>query len=226
MKKGILICLVLTSLFACKKDPVDTSIIYGYEYFPVEVGHYAIYDVVDIFHDLEIEPAHDTNRFQIKELIADILVDGEGDTIQKLKRYIRADESEDWAIQDIWTQKRTASTAEVVEENDRQIKMIFAIAYNRTWDGNALNNEPELECYYENIYEPYTVNSTVYDSTVIVEKENFISFIDFNRSYDVYARNVGKIKSVYKNLAIDNSDTTDIQKGVELYYDLIEFGVE
>ncbi len=226
MKKGIFICLVLTSLLACKKDPVDTNIIYGYEYFPVEVGHYAIYNVVDIFHDLEIEPAHDTNRFQIKELIAEVLVDGEGDTIQKLKRYVRPDESEDWVIQDVWTQKRTASTAEVVEENDRQIKMIFAIAYNRTWDGNALNNEPELECYYENIYQPHTVNSTVYDSTVIIEKENFISFIDFNRSYDVYARNVGKIKSVYKNLAIDNTDTTDIQKGVELYYNLIEFGTE
>ncbi|MDG1913376.1 MAG: hypothetical protein P8I55_02160 [Crocinitomix sp.] len=43
-----------------------------------------------------------------------------------------------------------------MDENDRQIKMVFAIAYNRTWDGNVLNNEPQLECYYENIYEPYS----------------------------------------------------------------------
>ncbi len=84
------------------------------------------------------------------------MVDGEGDTIQKLKRYIRADETEEWVIKHIWTQKRTASTSEVVDENDRQIKMVFAIAYNRTWDGNVLNNEPQLECYYENIYEPYS----------------------------------------------------------------------
>lgn len=154
------------------------------------------------------------------------MVDGEGDTIQKLKRYIRADETEEWVIKDIWTQKRTASTGEVVDENDRQIKMVFAIAYNRTWDGNALNNEPQLECYYENIYEPYSVFGIEYDSTVIVEKENFISFIDFKRNYDVYARNVGKIKSVYKDLSIDNSDTTEILKGAEIYYELIEYGME
>ncbi len=154
------------------------------------------------------------------------MVDGEGDTIQKLKRYIRADETEEWVIKDIWTQKRKASTGEVVDENDRQIKMVFAIAYNRTWDGNALNNEPQLECYYENIYEPYSVFGIEYDSTVIVEKENFISFIDFKRNYDVYARNVGKIKSVYKDLSIDNSDTTEILKGAEIYYELIEYGME
>lgn len=226
MKKAFFIFTILTSIFACKKDPIDNTIIYGYEYFPVEVGHFVVYDVVDIFHDLEIEPAHDTSRFQIKELVAEILVDGEGDTIQKIKRFFRVDETENWVTQDIWTQKRSASTGEVVEENDRQIKMVFAIAYNRTWDCNALNNETRLECYYENIYEPYKVNETVYDSTVIVEKENFISFIDFRRSYDVYGRNIGKIKSVYKDLRIDNSDTTDIQKGSETYYDLVEFGIE
>jgi hypothetical protein len=225
MKKGILIAFVLISLFGCKKD-VDNSIVYGYEYFPIEIGHYKVYNVVDIFHDLEVLPAHDTNSFQIKEVITESLIDGEGDTIQKLKRYVRADETEAWTIQDVWTQKRTRSTAEVVDENDRQIRMIFAIAYNRTWDCNALNNEDELECYYENIYEPYSVNEVTYDSTVIVEKENFTSFIDFRRNYAVYARNVGQIKSVYKDLEIDNSDTTDIQYGSEIYYDLIEFGIE
>ena len=72
----------------------------------------------------------------------------------------------------------------------------------------------------------WTVFRIEYDSTVIVEKENFISFIDFKRNYDVYARNVGKIKSVYKDLSIDNSDTTDILKGAEIYYELIEYGME
>jgi len=129
-------------------------------------------------------------------------------------------------IQDIWTQKRTASTAEVVGENDRFIKLVFAIAYNRNWNGNALNNETALECYYEDIYRPYDLNGTVYDSTVRVEKENFISFIDYRRDYEIYARNIGLIKSVYKNLQIDNQDTLVILKGPELYYSLVEVGVE
>lgn len=212
-------------LVACKKQQ-DTEIIYGYEYFPIQQGHYRIYDVLDIFHDIALEPAHDTSWYQIKELIDEELVDNEGDTIQKIKRFWRQNDTSVWVLQDIWTQKRTASTAEVVEENNRYIKMVFAIAYNRTWDGNALNNENRLEYYYENIYEPYSLPNFTFDSTVTVEKENFLSFIDFRRQYDVYARNVGKIKSVYKNLSIDNFDTLDIQKGPEVYYNLVEFGTE
>lgn len=218
------ILLVIIAV-GCKKD-TDNTIIYGYEYFPVQVGHYVVYDVIDIFHDIDLEPQHDTNFYQIKEVIAEVLVDGEGDSIQKIKRYIRDNESEEWSIKDIWTQKLTPTTAEVVEENERYIKMVFAIAYNRTWDCNALNNEPEQECYYESIYEPYTVQGVQYDSTVSVEKMNFTSFIDFRTQFDVYARNVGKIKSVYKDLQIDNFDTLDIQKGPEIFYDLIEYGVE
>lgn len=213
-------------LGACKKDPKDNTIIYGYEYFPTEIGHYRIYDVMRIFHDLAIEPAHDTVRFQIKEYLAEELIDNEGDTIQKLKRYFRETDTNEWVIQDVWTQKRTASTGEVVGENDRFIKLVFAIAYNRNWNGNALNNEPDLNCYYEDIYLPYDLNGTVYDSTVRVEKENFISFIDYRRDYEIYARNIGLIKSVYKNLQIDNQDTLEILKGPELYYSLIEVGIE
>lgn len=210
---------------ACKKQQ-DTEIIYGYEYFPIQKGHFVVYDVLDIFHDEALEPAHDTNRYQIKELIDEELIDNEGDTIQKIKRFWRQNDTSDWILQDVWTQKRTASTAEVVEENDRKIKMVFAIAYNRTWNGNALNNEAALTCYYEDIYEPFSLSNFTFDSTVTVEKENFLSFIDYRRQYDVYARNVGKIKSVYKNLIIDNFDTLDIQKGPEIYYNLIEFGLE
>lgn len=221
---GILIGLLFV-VASCKKEQ-DNTIIYGYEYFPTKQGHYLVYDVEDIFHDVALEPQHDTSHYQIKEVIFESLVDEEGDSIQKIKRYYRLNDTLDWEIQDVWTQKRTATTAEVVEENDRFIKMIFAIAYDRTWNCNALNNEDDLECYYENIYLPYSVNGTLYDSTVIVEKENFTSFIDYRRKYDVYARNIGKIKSVYKDLEIDNFDTLDIQKGAEITYTLIDYGVE
>lgn len=211
---------------ACKKDPPNHIIIYGYEYFPTTIGSFKTYDVVDIFHDLDLEPQHDTLRYQIKEVLADLLIDNEGDTAQKIKRYFRESDTSTWILQDIWTQKRTASTAEVVNENGRGIKLVFAIAYDRFWNGNALNSGEALSCYYEDIYLPFTQNETLYDSTVRVEKENFISFIDYRRDYEIYARNIGMIKSVYKDLEIDDSDTLDIQKGPELFYTLIDFGTE
>lgn len=218
--------LIIIALVACKKDTNDHSIIFGYEYFPTTIGMYRTYDVVEIFHDLALEPQHDTVYYQIKEVLTEELVDNEGDTVQKIKRYYRQTDTSAWVIQDIWTQKRTSSTGEVVDENKRYIKLVFAIAYDRYWNGNALNHEDELTCFYEDIYLPYSLNASAYDSTVRVEKENFISFIDYRRDYEIYARNVGLIKSVYKNLQIDNQDTLDIVKGPELFYTLIEHGVE
>lgn len=225
MNKIVAILLTFGAL-ACHKEVNDSSIIYGYEYFPTEIGSYKTYDVVEIFHDVDLLPQHDTMRYQIKEVLTEELIDDEGDTIQKIKRYVRESDTSIWIIQDIWTQKRTSTTAEVVGENGRVIKLVFAIAYDRFWNGNALNSSVALNSYYEDIYLPYTLNEVVYDSTVRVEKEDFLSFIDYRREYEIYARNIGLIKSVYKNLKIDNQDTLDIQKGPELFYSLIDFGTE
>lgn len=224
MKKLTLITLLSIIAFSCKKE--SDPIIFGYEYFPVEKGHYVVYDVLDIFHDVALEPAHDSSRYQIKEVVGEAYLDNEGEESHKVKRFIRNSSADEWVLKDVWAKKRTTKTAELVEENDRMIKMIFAIAYDRSWDCNALNNEDEQTCYYENIYEEYDLNGTVYDSTVIVEKEDFTSFIDFKRKYEIYANGVGKIYSVFKDLEIDNFDTTDIVKGNEIYYSAIDYGIE
>ena len=50
MNKIIAIILTFGAL-ACNKEVNDSSIIYGYEYFPTEIGSYKTYDVVEIFHD-------------------------------------------------------------------------------------------------------------------------------------------------------------------------------
>jgi hypothetical protein len=225
MKILLYILSISLLVFACKKKQ-DNTIIYGYEYFPINEGNYVVYDVVDIFHDIALAPAHDTMRYQIKEVIGEELIDGEGEKSHKLRRYFRDNDSSSWTIKDVWTIKRTSTTGEVVNENGRIIALIFAIAYDRTWNCNALNNNGELTCYYEDIYLPYALPSLEFDSTIRVEKENFISFIDFKRSYNVYAANIGKVQSVMKDLQIDNEDTLDIVKGAELFYTAIEFGVE
>ncbi len=214
-------CAVFTS---CKKDE-DHGIIWGYEYFPIEEGNFVVYDVVDIFHDVALLQ-HDTSAYQIKEVIGEEVIDGEGESSQKLRRYYRLDTSQNWQIQDVWTVKRTNKNAEVVDENNRLVEMAFAISYDQYWDCNALNNQNEQQCYYDNIYVPLSIGGIDYDSTVRVEKDNFTSFIQYLRSYEIYAPGVGSVYSVRKDLEIDNYDTLDIIKGSELFYTAVDFGVE
>lgn len=224
--KLVLFLFASLIFISCKKDDQDTDIIYGYEYFPVNEGNYVVYDVIDIFHDVALNPAHDTDYYQIKEVIGESITDLEGETAQKLYRYYRINDTLDWAIKDVWTIKRTNRAAEVVEENDRIIKMAFAISYDQVWDGNALNNEDAVSFFYDDIYQPVSIGGIDYDSSVTVEGENFTSFIDYRRSYTIYGPRIGRIYSVNKNLSIDNFDTLDVQYGSELFYTAIEWGVE
>ena len=224
MKQFLFIGLLVCLLFSCKKQ--DDTIIYGYQYFAYEEGQYVVYDVTDIFHDVALSPAHDTSLYQIKEVVGETFVDEEGEEARKLRRYFRTSDTLDWQIKDVWAIKRTAVNAEVVEENDRYVKMAFAISYDKDWDCNALNNEPEQNCYYDEIYRPMTIAGFTHDSTVIVEHEDFQSFIDYRRSFEVYASNIGRVYSVKKDLVIDNNDTLDVQYGTELIYTAIEWGAE
>ena len=208
---------------SCHKDN-SAPISMGYHYFPINEGHYVVYDVVSIVHD-DLVAVHDTNVYKIKEVIGESYDDLEGEQFHKLYRYKRTSSSNSWAIKDVWTIKLTNTTAEVLEENKRRIKMGFAISYDKYWDCNALNNDNKEECYYSKITDPFMVNNgNVIDSTAIVEHTNFLSFIDYTRSYEVYAANIGKIYAYKKDFTINNSDTLNPIKGVEQFYSMVEYG--
>lgn len=221
--KHVLTLLSFSLVFlACKKNQ-NEDIIYGYQYFPSDSGRYVIYDVVDILHD-DLSAVHDTSTYQIMEVVGEEDVDLEGETFNKLYRYKRDADTLSWALKDVWTFKKTGRNVEVVEENQRVIRMAFSISYDQYWDCNALNNFDAQQCYYADIYQEKTINNLFYDSTVVVERENFTSFIEYQRAFDVYAANIGRVQSVYKDLEIDNGDTLQVLKGTELYYTAVDFG--
>jgi len=215
-------CILL--FLACKKD--DDPIFYGYEVYPMHEGHFVVYDVVDIFHDVALLPAHDTARYQVKEVLGSEEQDGEGQTYCKLYRYQRISDTLAWTMKDVWTVKKTPQSLETLEENKRRISLAFSISYDRVWNYNALNEDDALNARYENIYEPVSIGGNSYDSTVTVEIEKLLTFIEYKRQYDVYATGVGRIIRVKKDLEILNTDTTNIQKGSELFYTAVDFGIE
>lgn len=216
---------ILFILMSCGKDNSE-KLNLGYHYFPINEGLYKVYDVSQIVHDDEAG-VHDSAYYQIKEVIGETYIDEEEEEAQKLYRYFRQDSTDNWTIKDVWVMKRTLTTAEVVEENQRMLKMGFAISYNQYWDANVHNNFDKVECYYENIAKPFTADDfTVFDSTATVEYKNLVTFIDYERKFEVYAANVGKIYSVDKYFTIENGDTLQPIKGTELKYSIVEFGNE
>ncbi len=72
-------------LFGCKKSNNET-VKYYYNYFPLDVGAWIEYDVVDIIHS---QSGSDTAEYQLKEIAAEEFLDNEGRLTYRIERYWR-----------------------------------------------------------------------------------------------------------------------------------------
>ena len=213
---------IIVSLFlftSCKKTPEP---FFGYEYFPMEEGRFVEYEVMEVVHDEGGNPQHDTIRYRLRTVVGETIIDNENRVARKLYRYSYDLQTGDLIDERVWSQVIDGGRAEVVEENQRKIRLVFAITLDKEWDVNAFNPEEEQEVYYDEIHKSYDQ----IDSTVRVEYEDFFSLVDYERKYEVYANHIGLMKRSFKDLVINNFDTLDISSGTEQHYSLIDYGIE
>lgn len=219
---AILLLLTFLASNSCKKeDPIEMY----YDYFPLNEGKYVIYSVHEVFVDQQIQQK-DTFDYFIKTVIGDTIMDNSGRIAREFERYYSTNANGPWTIHDIWTAIIDGSRGELVEENNRTIKLIFAPSEDDEWDMNAYNTSGGLDCYYSNIHQPYSFNGHSFSSTVTVEQEDFSSFIDSRRKYEVYARGVGMVHKYFKDFIIINGDPTNVKKGHLLEMRLVSHGQE
>lgn len=216
---GIL-CLLFLFVAACSKDePVSPDM--GYRYFPVNPGHWMIYQVDSIAWD-KFNNSVDTFNFQIKEVFESEFIDEQGRTNIRIERYKRNSDTSKWVIKDVWFALRTASTAEKVEENKRFVKMIFPVQEDDEWNGNAGNSLEKQDYTYVDINQPYTLPLFSFDSTVTVIQNDLTTAIGRNFEQEVYAADVGMIYK--KFIDQETLPTGVIRDGCYYSYTLLEWG--
>ena len=189
-------------LNSCKKDdPFQPD--FKYDYFPVDSGHWVIYDVDSIFFD-DFNMRVDTFHYQIRELIESTFIDNENRETQRIERYRREDSASLWQITDVWFANRTRTVAEKVEENLRFIKLVFPLEEGKTWFGNQyIDATGELEWMEEwefeitALDEAETINGMALDSVLTVSQTDQENPLEKIFAEEKYARGVGL---VYKEL--------------------------
>ncbi|NRA11727.1 MAG: hypothetical protein HRT57_07220 [Crocinitomicaceae bacterium] len=217
------ITLVVTAVIftSCKQDPAPQ---FHYEYFGLKEGRYVIYDVVEVEHDDAIQ-VHETTTYQLKTVWGGEYIDNEGRSACEFRRYKRDTPADPWVYSDLWTGVYDGIRAELIEENQRIVKLVFAPTLLKQWDANAYNMIGERDCYYRDIHEDTIMNNVKFDSTLVVEIDEFVSLIDTVRNYEIYAKDVGLIYKHY----VDNHyqfTTTNVILGTEIYYMYVEHGME
>lgn len=192
-------------------DPID----FGYDYFPLEIGKYIEYDVDSTIYYNGILGSGDAevrnNSIQVREEVTDSFTDNEGNTVYRIKRFERANETEAWALNDNWTAAIMDEQAERTEAYDlRFIKMTFPVSDDTSpWNGNEYIDENIivsvggenisifkhwLQYEYREIGESLNIGGFDFDDVVTIFQANENNFIEIRRSYEQYARGVGLVK--------------------------------
>lgn len=209
-------------VFGCKHDPKPN---YHFDYFGMTEGRYVIYNVVDIVHDDDALIHHDTTKYQLKTVWGELYVDNDGRECKLFRRFVRNQSSDPWVLQDVWYGLIDGIRGELVEENQRKVKLVFSPTINKEWDANAYNTASPLDCYYAEIHQPYAVSGNSFDSTVTVEQDEFESAIDTSRKFEVWAKNIGLIyrhdRYVFYGFA-----QPEVQTGREIFYSYASSGYE
>jgi hypothetical protein len=216
---------VLLFLLACEKDTTE-EISFDYEYYDLTPGRFCIYDVVDIEHDENQAVQHDTAYYQLKTVIGDTFIDNSGRITRKFLRYTRDSIQDNWLLKDVWTTLIENNKAELVEENQRIVKLVFKPTYEKVWNINMFNISSKINARYAAIDQPFTVGNQVFDKTLKVDIQNFFSMVDDRVKYEIYAKNIGLIYKHFKDNTIANFDKNTIKKGKELYYTIESYGIE
>lgn len=241
MKKIFLFLIISLStllIVSCKHETLPPSDV-GYSYFPVNTGHWVIYDVDSTAWDgfiPDTSAGHMKHyHYYIKEIVESEYYDNEGRLTQRLERYQKLCDTCDWFIKDVWAVNLTPSTAEKVEENYRIVKMAFPIDGSITWNGNAFisgesyilfssNTFGEQEYEYEDIFEPKTINGLSFDSTVkVIERPvTDTNAIEAYNQYAIYARNVGMVFRHYRAVSLEIPYA--VKAGADYTYKIISYG--
>ncbi len=211
-------------LNSCKKELVNSDQFLYTSYFELETGKFIEYDVMEITHDENASIQNDTSYYQLKCVIEDTFTDNAGRLAFNYVRYKRTNSTEPWVQADLWSTTIFNNKAELVEENQRIVKLVFPISEFTTWNANQFNTDAKLNCSYDELHVAKVINGFSFDSTLVVEQEDKRNLIEFKRKYEVYANRVGMVKKYYKDLQISNFDTLNIKSGKEIFMTLTNFG--
>jgi hypothetical protein len=212
---------LFVGLIACNKNDTNAPKLH-HDYFGLTQGRFIEYNATEIAHLSNGQ--HDTIAYQLRTVIGDTVYDNEGRLGYKYFRYKRDNTNEAWDLKDVWFTILTNNRGELVEENERIVKMVFAPTFDKTWNGNAFNTLPEMEYSYSEIHAPMTINGFVLDSTVTVMQEDVFNLIQYRKKYEVYAKNIGMVKKYFRHLEISNFNVNAISTGKELFLTMTAYG--
>ncbi|WP_242918747.1 hypothetical protein [Pontibacter liquoris] len=221
MRKAVLHLVLLAGLLAgCEEkiaDPDPRAA--GYDYYPVAIGDFRIYNVTDIQYRYNVG---DTARFQLQERVDTSFYDQTNTLNYKIVRSIRPDAGSPWVDDSVFVVAKTNTMVLLTKDNTPHVKLVFPVKAGESWLGDAYNNNKansytpvdgrrseyylSKESYtYDKVGEPFTIGDKTYPKTLtVVQGTPTESWIGFDDRQEVYAEDIGMVYMRYNRIVYCN----------------------
>ena len=224
MKKGLGVFLVFCLIiFSCSEDEQVIPDL-GLDYFPLQVGNFAIYQVDEttILQSIETKTS-----YELKTTITDSSRNEQGIITYVLVREKRTSASSQWENLDTWSTKVVKNRAVQNEGNVLFIKLIFPPSLNLKWDGNEFNNLPnDGNIFSDNSSNQYVISelnklitlSSGFESDqslTVVQNDFSDAIVGVDQRKEVYGKGAGLIYKEVTQLKYCTSASCLGQKKVD-----------
>lgn len=210
---------------SCKRDrtePVDS-----YDYYPLEVGRYLIYDIKE-----EVYSAGQANpvkkSWQEKDEVDRISDDEKGVTTYIVSRSRRNLSTEYWKKEKEYTIRRYPDKLLTNIDNQTLFSLAFPVNPNVEWNGNSYNSLGEQKYHYEDLNKPVQIGAQSFDKALVVVERNDSSVINRYVGIKHYGLGVGLLSDDQTSFEFCQSEdcigSGKIESGVHRSKVILEFG--
>jgi len=182
------------------------------DYTNLAVGKFVIYKL-DSTVALPFGAGFTVNSYLVKDSVDAIVTDNINRPGYHIVRYTWDSVGHQWNNSNTFYAVQTGKTFEYTENNLRQTRLVSPIADNVSWQGNSFmgsspfnfvsndDNYLDWTFSYSNVGHPFKVGNLNFDTTITVVQYDSAnnkpfypnSISNYSKSYEVYAKGVGKI---------------------------------
>jgi len=232
---GVFLVFCLVTLSCSTDEPVIPDM--GLDYYPLQVGNYAIYEVEET---IILQSVETQTSFDLRITVTDSSKNEQGVVYYLLVREKRTSPSGNWEALDTWSTKVIDNKTVQNEGNVLFVKLVFPPSLNLKWDGNLFNNLPDdgnifndsnSDHYFiSDLDEPITLPSgfETNQSLTVIQNDFSDNIVGIDQRKEVYAKGVGLIYKEITQLEYCTSSNClgqqKVDKGVILVQSLKEHG--
>lgn len=209
---GIILVVLSSLLIICcnKTDTLQTAKLS--DYTNIAVGKFVIYQL-DSTVTLPFGVGFTVNSYIVKDTVDGVITDNLNRPGFHIVRSVWDSVAQKWNNSNTFFAVLTGKTFEYTENNNRQVRLVSPIADYFNWQGNSaigsspfnfVSNDDNYLSWtfaYSNVGLPFKVGNQNFDTTITVvqydsanNKPFYVNSIsNYSKSYEVYAKGIGKI---------------------------------